>query len=562
MRRWRPLLGVVRLFLAGRRGRLFLGALLATLTVLAGVSLLGLSGWFITGTALAGASATTALSFDVFRPSAGIRFLALVRTAARYGERLATHDATLALLAALRERLFRGYAAPGAARSLLARPARLLFRLTAEVDALDNLYLRVLVPGAAALVTALAAGYGLGLLDGRLGLGLALALVMLGLGLPFALARLAERVARRRAAALEALRARAIDLVAGQTDLLMAGRLGAQLEAAMAAEQRLARAEDALNRMESTTGFAFSLAGTLILTAALLAAAALAEAGTISVPQAALVLLVALAALEPFAALRRGALELGRTALAARRLAPALRAEAAPPAIAVPPEGMALSLREVRFRHSGTERLLFAGLSLDVARGERVALIGPSGAGKSTLLALLQGEAAPETGEVAALRRAVLGQRTELFQDSLRGNLLLANPQADDARLWQALDGAQLAEVVRALPQGLDTPLGEGGAGLSGGQRRRLALARMLLRDAPLWLLDEPTEGLDAANASAILTWIKEQPRETAIFAVTHLRREAEIADRLLRLKEGRLVAEWRRGEAGFEAALAALRPD
>ncbi|MXP62478.1 thiol reductant ABC exporter subunit CydC [Roseomonas sp. M0104] len=562
MSRWRGLLDVLRLFLSGRRGRLFLGAVLAAVTVLAGVALLGLSGWFITGTALAGAGAAIAHSFDVFRPSAGIRFLALTRTAARYGERLATHDATLALLAALRERLFRGYAGSGAGRSLLARPSRLLFRLTAEVDALDNLYLRVLVPGVAALVTALATGYGLGLLDGRLGLGLLLALLLPGLGLPIALARAAERMARRRASALEALRARGIDVVAGQADLLMAGRLGAQVAAAMAAEQRLARADDELNRMETTATVGFSVSGTLILTAALVAAAGLVEASTISVPQAALVLLVAMAALEPFAALRRGALELGRTALAARRLAPALEGERRPPRVDVPPGGKALCLREVTFRHPSAAEPLFAGLSLDVACGERVALIGPSGAGKSTLLALLQGEAAPQSGEVAAARRAVLGQRTELFQDNLRGNLLLANPQADDARLWRALEEAQLAEVVRALPQGLDTPLGEGGAGLSGGQRRRLALARMLLRDAPLWLLDEPTEGLDAANAKAILTWIKARPRGIAIFAVTHLRREAEIADRLLRLEEGRLVAGWRRGEPGFDAALAALRPD
>jgi len=560
MMRWRPLLHLLRLFLAERRGAMIGGALLAAVTVLAGVGLLGLSGWFITATAFAGATAGGALVFDVFRPSAGIRFLALARTASRYGERLVTHDATLALLAALRERLFRAHARPGAARALLARPARLLFRLTAEVDALDNLYLRVLVPGGAALVTALAVGLGLGLLDGRLGAGLALVLLVIGLGLPLALVRLATPASRRRAAALEALRARSVDLVAGQTELLMAGRLPAQAAAVTASEHRLAQAEDALNRLEVAGGFAFGAAGAVILAGAVLAAAALVEAGGISVPQAALVLLVALAALEPFAALRRGALELARTALAARRLAPGEPVEV--PQVAAPPPGLALALREVVFTHPGAGRPLFAGLSLDIAEGERVAVIGPSGAGKSTLLALLTGEIAPQAGQVAALPRAVLGQRTDLFQDSLRGNLRLAAPDASDARLWEALAAAELAEVARALPQGLNTRLGEGGAGLSSGQQRRLSLARMLLRAAPLWLLDEPTEGLDAENAGRILASINAGPRNQAMLITTHLRREAEIADRLLQLDQGRIVAAWRRGEDGFAAALAGLRPD
>ncbi|MBN8893196.1 MAG: ABC transporter ATP-binding protein, partial [Rhodospirillales bacterium] len=162
---WASLRAVLRLFRQDRRLLLGGGAALSAATVLAGVALLGLSGWFITATAIAGLSSAAALVFDVFQPSAGIRFLAILRTAARYGERLVTHDAALAVLAALRERLFRAYAAPNAARALLARPARLLFRLTADVDALDTLYLRLLVPAAAALATAAAVGIGLGLLD-------------------------------------------------------------------------------------------------------------------------------------------------------------------------------------------------------------------------------------------------------------------------------------------------------------------------------------------------------------------------------------------------------------
>jgi len=199
---------VLRFFFGESRRALLLGALLAAGTVLAGVALLGLSGWFIAATAIAGVSAGGALAFDVFGPSAGIRFLALARTASRYGERLTTHDATLRLLAGLRERLFRGWAGPGAARLLLLRPAKLLFRLTADIDALDSLYLRVLVPAGAALCTGLAVALALLPLHWALGLAAGAWLLLAGLGIPVLAARLALRPARRRAHAAEALRSR------------------------------------------------------------------------------------------------------------------------------------------------------------------------------------------------------------------------------------------------------------------------------------------------------------------------------------------------------------------
>ncbi|WBV45102.1 amino acid ABC transporter ATP-binding/permease protein [Pseudoroseomonas cervicalis] len=553
---------VLSLFWRAQRGRLLLGAALAGLTLLAAVALLGLSGWFITATALAGLSATGAIGFDVFRPGAGIRALALLRTGGRYGERLVTHDATLAVLAALRERLFRGWAAPGAARSLLARPARLLFRLTADVDALDGLYLRILVPLAGLLAVALGSGLALGLLHPALGAGLALLLLASGLGLAALAVREAARPARRRAHAAEALRARSIDLLSGQAELLLAGRLPARHEAVLEAERRLAAAEDALHRVETRAGFGFSLAALAALTGTLLAAGALVEVEAITAPQAALAVLVAFAAAEPFGALRRGAVEAGRTLLAARRLAPRLAPVAGAPSLPLPPAGLALRLEGVTAGHDGAAAPVLRGVSLMLAEGERVAVIGASGAGKSTLLALLAGEAAPWQGEVAAQPATLLTQRTELFQDSLRGNLLLAAPQADTARLWQALEDAGLAEHVAGLPGGLETRLGEGGAGLSGGQSRRLTLARLLLRDAPLWLLDEPTEGLDAALARDVLARLAARACGRSLLIATHLRREAELADRLLLLEGGRIAACHRRGEPGFAAALASLRPD
>jgi ATP-binding cassette, subfamily C, bacterial CydC len=216
---------ILRLFFRTKGAALYAGIAAATVTVLAGIALLGLSGWFITATAIAGLSVATAIVFDVFAPAAGIRFLAIVRTGARYLERLVTHDATLAILAALREKLFRSWARPAAANALLKRPARLLFRLTADIDALDSLYLRVVVPIGAALATALVAGLALALMHPLFGLAVALVLLIVGLSLPLLAARRSEKPMRRRAKGTEALRARTVDLVAGQTELLMAGQM-------------------------------------------------------------------------------------------------------------------------------------------------------------------------------------------------------------------------------------------------------------------------------------------------------------------------------------------------
>ncbi|MBY5330833.1 amino acid ABC transporter ATP-binding/permease protein [Rhizobium leguminosarum] len=553
---------ILRLFLAERRRALLLGAALSAATVTAGIALLGLSGWFITATSLAGLSAAAAITFDVFAPSAGIRLLAIVRTAARYGERLATHDATLGVLAALRERLFRGFAEPGAARTLLHRPARLLFRLTADIDALDSLYLRILVPAAVAIGAALAASLVLGLMHPVFGLCFGLFLAGAGLGLPVIAGRAARKHARRRAHGIEALRSRTIDLVAGQTDLLMAGRLAAQRETIAAADHYSARADDQLNRVETGLTFGFGLVSTLLLTASLLAVAALAETKAITAPVAALGLLVAFAATEPFAALRRGALEVGRTLLAARRIAPRLVAVAAQEPLAAALPGYAFSVAKVSAFHENSNVPALQGIELALQQGERLAVIGSSGAGKSSLLALLSGELPARTGSVAVMATTLLTQRTELFEDSLRGNLLLANPDENEARLREALAAAGLLADIDAMPRGIDTRLGEGGLGLSGGQSRRLALARLFLRDTPLWLLDEPTEGLDGATARDVLCRLSAMAAGHSLVIATHIRREAAIADRIAVIEGGRITEISRRGEAAFEKALDRLRPD
>ena len=552
---------IVRLFLSERRRGLLLGATLSATTVSAGIALLGLSGWFITAAGIAGLSAATIATFDVFMPSAGIRLLALGRTASRYGERLTTHDATLSVLAALREALFRGWAAPGAARELIRRPAGLLFRLTGDIDALDSLYLRVLVPAAVAIVAALAASVALGLMNPYCGLAVGGVLLVAGLGIPLFAGSRAVKHARRRTYGIEAIRARTIDLVAGQTDLLMAGRLDAQRAAIADADRYAASADHRLNSIEAGVAFGFGLTTTALLAGSLLAVAALAGGGEISPPVATLGILITFTAVEPFGALRRGAMELGRTLLSARRIAPRLSANEEVRSNTTPHPGFAFRLEGVTAGYDAETPVLH-NVDLDLKTGARLALVGASGAGKSTLLSLLAAEMHTRQGSVECLEATLLTQRTQLFRDSLRGNLQLANPGAKDAALREALAAAGLLQDVAALPRGLDTPLGEGGMGLSGGQSRRLALARLFLRDTPLWLLDEPTEGLDGATARDVMNRLSDKAFGRSLVIATHIRREAAIADVIAVMEDGRVVQGSRRGEAAFEKALNRLRPD
>ncbi|WP_176036154.1 thiol reductant ABC exporter subunit CydC [Brucella tritici] len=556
----RSLQPILRLFFRTKGMALLAGIATATVTVLAGIALLGLSGWFITATAIAGLSIATAVVFDVFAPAAGIRLLAILRTGSRYLERLVTHDATLAILAALREKLFRSWARPSAANALLKRPARLLFRLTADIDALDSLYLRVVVPVGAALATALVAGIALGLMSPLFGLLVALVLLGAGLGIPLSAARRSEKSMRQRAKGTEALRARTVDLVAGQTELLMAGRLEDQKLALVRADGYVAASDRKLNRIEIVTGAGFGIVHAALLAGGLIAVGLLMQAGSIGAPVAALGMLIILGAMEPFSVLRRGAMELGRTILAAKRVAPQLHDDVELAAPKQPENGTAVHLKNVSVRHEGADRDALKNLDLDIAAGERIAIVGTSGAGKSTLFNFLAGEIPADQGSVAVVPARLLTQRTELFQDSLRDNLRLARADASDQELVDALQAAGLGAFIAELPAGLDAMLGEGGLGLSGGQARRLALARLFLTHVPLWLLDEPTEGLDAATARDVLERLKIKAGSRTLLIATHIRREAQICERIIVLNQGALVESVGKSSPRFGEILHTMR--
>ncbi|RKQ72844.1 thiol reductant ABC exporter subunit CydC [Oceanibaculum indicum] len=546
MRALRAILG-----LFWRKDRLWflIGLALAIVSLVAGIGLLALAGWFIAATALAGA-AGLGLAFNFFSPSAGIRFLAILRTAGRYGERLATHEATLRLLANLRVTVFGNLLARDFAQLAQIRGGDFLQRLTGDIDLLDALYLRLAVPLLTALTVIVALVGLLLIFDPWLALGVGALLGLTGILLPALQGYATRRAARRLNAGERALRLRTVDLSRGQVELAMAGRLAAQRDGIAKAHAMAESAALDISRRESLAGASLFVAGQSALAFALWRGAVLLRDGVIDGALLAMILLLVLGATEALGLLRRGLLELGRTILAARRVEPYTKeGDQQPVSSGLVPEG-SLRLEGLAFRYAPDRRPVLEGITADISPGEIVALVGPSGSGKSTLLGLVAGMHAPSAGHILIggqpldsiaepdLRRTVglLGQRTELFRDSIAGNLRLASPEADETILWDALRRAGLEPAVRRLPQGLETVLGDEGSGLSGGERRRLALARLILTDPAIWLLDEPTEGLDRPMAAAVLDDILAAAAGRIVLLATHRPEEAAKAGRLLRL--------------------------
>lgn len=540
---------IFRLILRDQRTAMLRGAALSVVVLAMGAALLGLSGWFITAAAAAGLAGTGAV-FDVFRPSAMVRFLALGRAAARYGERILTHDATLRALESLRLRVLTAHLDAPYPRMIRARGAQALNRLTADIDALDGVPLRLVLPALAGLAVQIMA---LGMLWGLVAPEVAVWVVggyVIGASLIFwRMVRVSVPLSRRAEAAAQAFRSRLIDLIRGRSDLAVYGRLVAQADAVQGAEDRRLIQRRHLDRAERRAGAALAVLGAVVAAGALGIGLALVQQGRIAPAFAALGFFAALALAETLAPLRRAVSDLGRMADAARRVGRDLAdplPESAVVGIAVGPSG--LDITNVTLHRPGTRHTILSAFSLQVHPGETVAVTGASGSGKSTLLLAIAGLHPVVAGQIrigdtdlsdwaeADLRAhlTLLPQRSALMAGTVEQALRLAAP-AEDARLWHVLAAVQL-EAVIAAKGGLSARIGPRGEGLSGGEARRLALARALLRAPRVLLLDEPTEGLDDPTARAVLCGIRSILPDAAILIAAHRQAETAFADRVVSL--------------------------
>ena len=512
----------------------------APLPLGSGVGLIATSAYLISRAALVESTAVLALAIT------GVRSFALTRVVFRYLERYLGHLGTFRTLTAVRVKVFRTLTPLAPARLLDHRSGDLLNTLVTDVETVAELPLRVIVPLAAAALTTAIAAVVLGSFSVSLAVVLVVSMVLGGAAVPLFGRRAGRRAAREATELRSELSAVGVEAVSGLAELVAWGRQDLLVDAVAGRTREANLADARLAQVRGlTTGLGLVACGACV-TALLVLAIPMVRAGDLAGVYLALVPLTALAAFEAVAPTATALEHLGRSMAAGDRLFHLLDQ---PPAVAEPTCNAArhdaarpieVELRDIGFSYPDGPPVL-SGLSLRIPAGSCAVITGPSGAGKSSVLALLQRFWGPchgtlliggtdvsdfSSGDTRSMIAAV-SQHDHLFDTTVRDNLLLADPDADEAALWEALEAADAADLVRGLPGGLSARTGENGCELSGGERQRLLIARALLADRPILVLDEATAHLDAPSARRVLRrardWqARRSPGEGTVIVTTH----------------------------------------
>ncbi len=557
-------------FLGGSWRQVGLSVLLGAATIGSSVALMGTSAWLISTAALHGSVADFGVAV------VGVRFFGIARGVFRYLERLVSHGVTFNLLARLRVWFYTALEPLAPARLMHFRSGDLLSRIVADVEFLENFYIRVVSPPVVAVLVALGTGLFLWAYDPILSLALLASLLALGAGTPFITQAVSRKPGKKLIARRAALHTLLVDGIQGLPDLLAFGRAAdraAQIDAASQDYGRIQRRMAAINAVNTGLG---TLLSNLGLWTVVLLAIPLIHQGQIPGVMLATLGLVTLAAFEAVTPLPLAAQTMSSSAEAARRLFEVVEAE---PAIgdrlSVSSEPYPVSSHQpsitncqlqitgLTFTYPHTTTPALQDLTFDLRPGESIAIVGPSGAGKSTLVNLLvrfweydggsiqlNGTDLHQlAGEEVRAQFAVVSQNSYFFNASIRQNLKLARPGASDEEMIEAARQAQIHEWIAGLKDGYETRIGEQGFRLSGGERQRLAIARALLKEAPILVLDEPTANLDPLTERAVLETLFGLMAGRTSILITHRLVSLENVGTVLVLDRGRIAERGRHSE-------------
>jgi ATP-binding cassette, subfamily C, bacterial CydC len=518
------------------------------MTVIFGMGLMATAGYLISRAA----ERPAILSLTV--AIVGVRFFGLARPVARYLERLASHDLALRVLGRVRVRVYHRIEPLAPAQLEGYRDGDLLARMVADVDGLQNLHLRAVGPPLVALLAGVVTVGGTAAFLPAAGLVLAAGLVAGGVAVPALAGALGRRGGRRQATARGELSAELVELLRAAPELVAHGGEQAALARLRGADRALVR----LARRDALVGGVADGAGLAVVGATVAGVLAVAvgasSEGHLDRVLIAMLALLALASFEAVQPLAAAARELSATLAGGRRILELADREAAivdPTAPAAPPRWpFAVALEGVSARYGPGERLALKGVSFRLEPGRRLALVGASGAGKTTVVNLLLRFLDPEAGRVTIAGRdlreyrqedvrravAVAGQDSHVFSASIRENVRLARADASDVEVERALRRARLWPWVTGLPDGWDTDVGEDARELSGGQRQRLVVARALLVDAPVLVLDEPTAHLDPSMAQQLMCDVFAAADDRSVLLITHRPEGLDLVDEIIRI--------------------------
>lgn len=541
---------------------LSLGMFLAFATLVTSIGLLTLSGWFLSAAAVAGLTIARE-TFNYMLPGGGVRGFAMARTAGRWGERVVSHDATFKLLADLRIFFFKKLTPLIPGRLSKLRDADLLNRLVADVDAMDHVYLRLVSPiivgvfGIASLTIFIA------WFDLAIGLTLGAILLTLLLLWPIIFYKLGKHNGETLTQNKAKLRIATLDWVQGHSELVLFGAEPKYREA-------ISTHQDSLIKNQFKNAHYTGLASALLLLAngwSLVLIIWMAADGINGHPPGPMVAMMAFATMASFELLMpiAGAFQyLGQTLESARRLNEVLSAT---PDVVFTESGTETSqnydiqLSNVNYRYHGSDHDALKSVSLSLNAGQKLAIVGQTGSGKSTLLQLLTRQFDVTSGELRlggssidqwtekGLRQSisVVSQRVDILNGTLKDNLQLAKPDASDEEMKQILAEVGLAHLNENM--GLDAWLGDGGRQLSGGEKRRIGIARAVLHDAPIMLLDEPTEGLDKQTENQIMQLLSKHTIDKTVVFVTHRLVGLEKMDMICLMEQGEIVEQGNHSE-------------